>query len=242
MAAPPREDHLPRREPVSAPESPSAPPDGCWRKIGVWGDHSCERLGQEIHCQNCGIYTLKGRELFDRPAPEEYLKEWTRLLATEKEEVHLSWKSIVGFRVGDEWFGLSTSCFVEVHHFRTIHRIPHCPNPALLGLANIRGSLLICVSLRPLLGQGGKGRDGDWKEHDKQTRLAVVEREGRRLSLKLDEIDGILQYSDEQLRPPPVNIAKGSQTFTRGLIRAGGRTIGLLDEELLFHYFKSRLT
>ena len=221
---------------------PQNPPERCWQSIGVWGDHSCDRLGEVIHCQNCHVYTVNGRKLFERPAPSDYLEEWSRILATEREEIHQERKSIVTFRTGDEWFGLITASFMEVHHFRSIHRIPHCSNPALLGLTNIRGSLLLCISLRPLLSQNTANQHEEWKRSTQETRLAVVERDGKQWVCKMDEIDGIHQYSESQLKAPPVNIAKASQTFTRGLIFTEEKTISLLDEELLFHYFKNQLT
>ena len=40
--------------------------DDCWNRIGVRGDHSCERLVRHIHCRNCEVYERSAAELLDR--------------------------------------------------------------------------------------------------------------------------------------------------------------------------------
>ena len=213
----------------------------CWQEIGVWGDKSCSQLAAEIHCQNCAVYTKNGRRLFHRPAPSDYLDEWTRLVATEKEAEKTENQSVVVFRVSSEWFGLPTTNFVEVHPFKTIHRIPQMSRTALLGVLNVRGSLHLCVSMRHLLDLPSESPESEWKQHAPETRIAIIERQDDRWACKLDEIDGILQFSREQLHPPPVTVAKATSTFTKGVIRAE-KPIALLDDELIFHYLKHNLT
>ena len=52
---------------------------GCWHRIGVSGDRSCPELSTFVHCRNCPVFAAAARVFFDRPAPEGYLAEWTRL-------------------------------------------------------------------------------------------------------------------------------------------------------------------
>ncbi|SDV46390.1 chemotaxis protein CheW [Chitinasiproducens palmae] len=40
--------------------------DDCWNRIGVYGDASCERLAEAIHCRNCEVYASAAIRLLDR--------------------------------------------------------------------------------------------------------------------------------------------------------------------------------
>ena len=56
------------------------------------------------------------------------------------------------FRINAEWLALPTQAFQEVAEHRLVHSLPHRRQGIVLGLVNIRGELLICVSLGHLLG------------------------------------------------------------------------------------------
>jgi chemotaxis-related protein WspD len=214
----------------------------CWRSIGVWGDQSCQELKVHLHCQNCDVYIQSGRQLFQQPAPPDYLAEWTQLLTDEKEEVDDEQVSVIIFRIASEWFALPTKNFVEVHEFRSIHRIPHVSDQTLLGLTNVRGALHLCVSLRQLLNLSATEAAEDWCQSDNQTRIAVIENEGEQWACKLDEIDGLLRFSPDLVHEPPVTVSQTSSTFTKGVITNQDKPIALLDGDLLFHYLKNNLT
>jgi hypothetical protein len=69
-------------------------PAECWKSIGTFGDRSCPRLTAEVHCRNCEVYRAGGRNLLDRPQPEAYRKELTRLLAEPEAMSH--WRGLAG--------------------------------------------------------------------------------------------------------------------------------------------------
>jgi chemotaxis-related protein WspD len=51
--------------------------------------------------------------------------------------------------------GLATRSLVEVAPLQAIHSLPHQRSRALLGVANVRGALVACLSLVELLGLDG---------------------------------------------------------------------------------------
>ncbi len=135
----------------------------CWRRIGTAGDRSCPELETHIHCRNCPVFASAARTLFDRPAPEHYLAEWTQWLAGSPVTVSLEAGasaalsdrdrvSVLIFRLGREWMAFPTQAIAEVTVPRPIHRIPHRSNAILIGLVNLRGQLQLCISLHGLLG------------------------------------------------------------------------------------------
>lgn len=68
----------------SGQSSAGAVVNDCWNKIGVRGDGSCPELARYVHCRNCPVYFAGAGAVLDRPAPSDYLAEWTDHFAESK--------------------------------------------------------------------------------------------------------------------------------------------------------------
>src|SRR5262245_53190282 len=126
--------------------------DDCWNRIGVRGDKSCAELPRHIHCRNCPVYSHAARSLLDANSPPDYVEFWTEQLARPVEQTQSDAQSLIVFRLGDECLALPTKVCVEVAELRPIHSLPHRRNQSVLGLVNVRGELLPCVSMAAILG------------------------------------------------------------------------------------------
>lgn len=122
--------------------------DDCWNRIGIHGDKSCPLLSEHIHCRNCAVYSAAATRLLDRYA----LQQDDRLQVSSAVESEVKTRSLLMFRLGEEWLGLATRSLVEVAPLQAIHSLPHQRSGALLGVANVRGALVACLSLVELLG------------------------------------------------------------------------------------------
>jgi chemotaxis-related protein WspD len=212
--------------------------DDCWNKIGVWGRATppCPKLEKVIHCRNCEIFSGVGRHLLDRPSPPDYVREWTELIAEKSKAVDHETASVLVFRVGDEWLALPTGIFREVSQMRPVHRIPHRTNQIVCGLANVRGELLIYISMGRLLGiKKGKRYALDSLKGSFAERLLVIEKKGHRYVFPVSEIYGIHRYLPAELHEAPTTIANASASFVKGIITLEHRHVGCLDEEVLFN-------
>ena len=110
----------------------------------------------------------------------------------------------------------------------------------MLGLANIRGELLICISLGHLLGLTGiPPRE---MLRTAQKRLLVVSWDGTRLAFPVDEVQGTQRFQPQELKAPPATVAKSSASFTQGIFYWRDRTIGFLNPEVLFSALNRSLT
>jgi chemotaxis-related protein WspD len=204
----------------------------CWNKVGVTGDGTCPELAKFVHCRNCPIYSLAGVRLLNRELPADYRREWTEHFSRERSRNVAGRASVVTFRIGTEWMALATAVFQEVLERRTIHSLPHRQHGLVLGLANVRGGLLICVSLGRLLGlEPSQDRQTPPANYD---RLIVTEWQGGRLAFPVSEVHGIHRYQPEDLSELPATIPRGNANFNKGILRWMDRSIGCLDEELLF--------
>src|SRR5712691_5819429 len=127
--------------------APEVEPDTCWSRIGVWGDRQCGELQKHIHCHNCPAYSAAAAQMLDGELPPAYSQQWTEHFARTKEESSQETQSIIILRVGPEWLALPVNFLVEVVGRRPVHSLPHSRNSFIKGLVNIRGQLLVCVSL-----------------------------------------------------------------------------------------------
>ena len=212
----------------------------CWKTIGVEGNGTCRELQTYIHCRNCPVYSAASLQLFDRPLPAEYRRQWTEHFSREKKLSAPAKTSVVIFRIGMEWLALPTQVFQEVAERRIMHSLPHRRQGIVLGLVNIRGELLICVSVGRLLGLEKEAqRDKRRAAYD---RLLVVNSAGSRLAFPVEEVHGTHRFHREDLKEPPATVAKSALTYTQGIIPWRECTVGFIDAELLFSVLNRSLT
>ena len=204
----------------------------CWSQIGVQGDASCPELPRVIHCRNCPVYCKAGVALLDRPLLPEYRRAWTEHFARDKKLASPARHSALLFRINAEWLALPTPAFQEVAEHRPVHSLPHRRQGIVLGLVNVRGELLICVSLGHLLGLARSPlRESARTAYH---RLLVAKWDSYRFVFPADEVRGILRFQTTELQEPPATLTKSRLSYTQGILCWQGRTVGLLDAELLF--------
>lgn len=196
--------------------------DTCWKRIGIHGDKTCPALAQYVHCRDCPTFSLAAATLLDRELPGEPASLPPVEVLTGGAET----KSATVFRVGTEWFAMPTRIVDEIVSAQRIHALPHKRNPALLGLVNIRGELVICAAIAPLL-LGTKGEAA-------QGRMIVVRHPSGRLACPVDEVQHTLRYAPDNLEPVPVTVSLSASSLTRGLLVWQGRMVACLDEQALF--------
>ena len=206
----------------------------CWNTIGVRGDRSCPELDVHVHCRNCPVYSDAAAALLDRPVPAEFTIDRTRHFGAPKAVDERETQSVVIFRVGREWFALPTSVIAEVAERRVIHSLPHRRAGVVLGVANVRGELLVCVSLGRLLGLESLSESGPGVRRTGHDRLLVVRRDGVRVVLPADEVSGVQRFHSTELKEVPTTVSKAATAHSRAVLSWSGHVVGLLDDHLLF--------
>jgi chemotaxis-related protein WspD len=217
---------------TAASGGPPAAIADCWNQIGVNGDSTCERLAEFFHCRNCPVYSVAAELVLDRELPAGYRRQWTEHFSSEKKAAAAGKQSILIFRIGTDWLALPARVFQQIAEQRKVHSLPHRRDDVVLGLANVRGTLLICVSIGRLLGIEREYIPG--KRRTVYERLVVTEWQGKPLAFPVDEVHGIHRHRPEELRETPSTVAKAGVHFTRGILPWDGKLVGCLDEELVF--------
>jgi chemotaxis-related protein WspD len=169
--------------------------------------------------------------LLDREVSEDYLREWSAHVAAEQNVVQVGTRSAVIFRVGAEWLALPTGVFQEVSERSTIRTLPHHRGGILSGLVNIRGELVLCVSLEALLGLEKAAE----KKESSPGRLLICKPVGGRIAFPVSEVHGVHHYHPGDLRPSPATLTKAAGVYIVNVLPWKDRTVGCLDDELLFY-------
>jgi chemotaxis-related protein WspD len=185
------------------------------------------------------VYSHSALRLLDRPLPTDYRAEWAAHFAKEQRHSPRTKTSAVLFRIDAEWLALPTYAFQEVAERRRTHSLPHQRQGIVVGLVNIRGELLICVSLGRLLGLEKTSRQTIRTTYD---RLLVTNWEGSRLVFPVDEVHGTHKFEANEVHDPPATVAKSRPSYTHGIFLWHQRPVGLLDPSLLFSALNRSLT
>lgn len=221
-----------------------APMENCWRHVGVSGDRSCPELATFIHCRNCPVLTAAARRFFDRPAPAGYLDAWREILEQPEVARDTDARSVLVFRLGDEWLALPTAVLAEVTSPRQLHRVPHRSGAELAGIVNIRGQLQVCVRLEGLLGLPAPAEG--IPVATSTARLLVVERAGdrgpERWVFRVDEVAGVHRVPGQSLRDVPATVSGAGTRATTALFSWHDRTVGLLDVSRLLDGLHGRIS
>ena len=215
----------------------------CWNRIGVAGDRSCPELSVHVHCRNCTVYSRAASRLLERPVPPEHLATWTSHLAAPRASDSSARSSLFVFRLGAEWHALPTHVLEQVVELRPVHSLPHRIDGVVLGVVNVRGELLVCVSLPRVLGAESSNAESTTERKGKvHARMLVLGREASRFVVAVDEVHGTHEVRSSELVAPPATTRKASVTFTSAAFTWNAQCVGCLDDALLFRALQRSLS
>lgn len=205
---------------VIASDQPSI--DDCWNRIGVHGDKQCSLLAEHVHCRNCAVYADAATLLLDRYALSQEMHRQAEVVQNIGPT-----RSLLLFRLGDEWLALASRCLVEVAPLQSVHSLPHQRSRVLQGVANVRGALVPCLSLGHLLGLEGETPASTSSRV--VPRMLILAAEGGSVVAPVDEVEGIHALELSRLTEG----SSPEERFTEAVLQWRGRTVRVLDEKQL---------
>lgn len=211
--------------------------DDCWNRIGIHGDKSCPLLVEHIHCRNCAVYAAAAVRLLDRYALDRQQAPMHYSEATGRVES----RSLLLFRLADEWLALATRCLVEVAPVQTVHSLPHQRSRALRGVANVRGALVPCLALEELLGIDTQ-HSLPAAATRVMPRMLIIAIDGGSVVVPVEEVDGIHRIDLDELERASAATTQAGARFTQGVLPFRGRSVRLLDDAALLLAMSRSLT
>ena len=189
--------------------------------------------------------TTASLQLLHRAIPVDYRAEQTAQVADpiQVRDRHALTRVLI-FRLAQEWLALSASICQQILLPVKSHILPHRSNHTLLGVVNIRGQLLLKVSLREVLGLPSSASTATDDAAVIKSRMVVVEKawEGKATDVwvfEVDELHGIEALSTEAIQPTAAGIAAGS-ACTISTFDWNQQQVSLLDDAKLFHALRKR--
>jgi len=212
----------------------------CWNRVGVYGDRTCSELTRYIHCRNCPVYSAAALQLLSRPSPAGYRQECTAHFGNQRARPDTKTTSAVVFRITTNWLAIPTQVLQEVAEYRPLHSLPHRRKGFILGLANVRGELLLCISLAHFLQlENTASREALQRSYH---RLLTANWEGDRFAFPVHEVHGPHRFQFQDIRTFQPKVEPRKSVYTHKLVHWRQRTVGLLNPQSLFPALNRNLT
>ena len=206
------------------------PVNDCWNRIGVRGDVSCPELQQHVHCHNCPVHAAAALTLLDHEPPAGTHAAWTAHFAEPLAVAAAESVPLFVFRVGADWLALPAPVVVEVAPERTVHSLPHRRRSAVLGVVNVHGELVVCLSLGSVLGLDAPPAAAAPRPFARG-RMLLIRQGELRAACPVDEVSGIHRVEPAVLVDTPAAVAGTRASITRLWSWRDG-TVGVVDEAL----------
>jgi purine-binding chemotaxis protein CheW len=134
---------------------------------------------------------------------------------------------IVGFRIGNETYGVRIAAVREIVRVPEITAVPSAPD-TVEGVINLRGKIIPVMDLRKRFGHSEI-------KSDKKNRILVVELENKLLGLIVNSASEVLKIPPSEIEAPGSVFADGESGYVTGVGKLQGRLIILLDISKLLH-------
>ncbi|HLZ91267.1 MAG TPA: chemotaxis protein CheW [Candidatus Acidoferrum sp.] len=134
---------------------------------------------------------------------------------------------VVGFRIGNETFGVRIGSVREIVRVPEITAVPSAPD-TVEGVINLRGKIIPVMDLRKRFGQSDL-------QPDKKNRILVVELENKLVGLIVNAASEVLRIAPSEIEAPGNLFAEGESGYVTGVGKLKGRLIILLDITKLLH-------
>ncbi len=134
---------------------------------------------------------------------------------------------MVSFQLADEEYGIEINKVREIILVGEITQVPQTPT-YVKGLINLRSSVIPIVDLKLRFGLAEAAFTDD-------TRIVVVNVEGKTIGIIVDAVSEVLRISQEQIAPPPPTVNGMGQEHLVGLAKLEDRLLILLDIEKILN-------
>lgn len=128
---------------------------------------------------------------------------------------------LVSFNIGQEEFGVDILKVQEINRMIVVTQVPNAPE-YIDGVINLRGKVIPIIDLRTRLGLPRK-------QHDKDTRIIVVELGGKTVGFVVDAVREVLRIPKSITEPPPSIVGGINSQYITAVGKLEDRLLILLD-------------
>ncbi|HYW43346.1 MAG TPA: chemotaxis protein CheW [Bryobacteraceae bacterium] len=130
---------------------------------------------------------------------------------------------LASFFVREALCGLDAAGIQEVIRLGPLTPVRHAPEE-VAGIVNLRGKIVTILDLGLRLGFPKIAACGD-------SRVLILDDRNEFIGLLVDRVDEVVEVASDQWQPVPPNVSWGQARFFKGVCRAHGRVVTLLDAD-----------
>jgi len=145
---------------------------------------------------------------------------WPAPRGTHDEVTNMEHQLVI-FDLGDEYYGIDIAAVEGIIKMQGITTVPHAPE-FVEGVINLRGEVLPVIDLRKRFGLPPH-------EAAHETRIVVVEMDGGKAGVIVDDVSEVLRVPEEAIEPPSPIVAGAESGMIMGIAKVDDRLIILLD-------------
>lgn len=132
-----------------------------------------------------------------------------------------SLQQFLTFMLRGQEFGIEILRVQEIKNYSQVTPIPNSP-ANVLGVINLRGTVIPIVDLRSTFGMGQA-------EYDQFTVIIVVNIDSKIMGLLVDAVSDVLDVSVADIEVPPALAAAEGNCVIQGIAKSEDRLISLID-------------
>jgi purine-binding chemotaxis protein CheW len=133
---------------------------------------------------------------------------------------------IIAFHLGDQQFCIRTTSIREIRGWAAATPLPHAP-PHVLGVMNLRGSVIPVIDLAARLGVRGAGST-------ERSAIVVAEIGSNIIGLVVDRVSDILSIGSDRIQPVPDLGTSFDPAFSHGIIPLEQGMVCFLNLDYMF--------
>jgi purine-binding chemotaxis protein CheW len=128
---------------------------------------------------------------------------------------------LVVFTLGEELYGVTIQTVESIIKIQAITEVPRTA-AYVLGVTNLRGTVVPVLDLR-------KRFNLEFIETTSNTRIIIINTEGSKVGIVVDEVTEVLKVSQNAIQPPPPMATSVDSAFISGIAKINNKLVILLD-------------
>lgn len=135
-------------------------------------------------------------------------------------------RQFVGFRSGEELYGIGIESIQEIDRMHSITKLPKSL-PFIEGVINLRGGIIPVVDMAKRFGMPPV-------EIGRRTRIIIARISGQTVGLIVEQVTEVVELKEDSVEPAPAMAFAVDQKYVEGVGRIGEALLIILNLELLF--------
>jgi purine-binding chemotaxis protein CheW len=134
-------------------------------------------------------------------------------------------RQFVGFRIGEELYGIDIHTIQEIDRMHPVTRLPKSL-PFIEGVINLRRSIIPVIDMSKRFGLPPI-------EEGRQTRIIIARLSGQTVGLIVENVSEVIPLDEESIEPAPAMAFAVDHKYVEGVGRVSEGLIILLNMDLL---------